>query len=128
MPFVKKPQVYSAKINELTLGTGDKAIVLGGQNVNNLYSFDGEIVNRPKVGIEVSDIAEQPSKGLAAFYEGCNTLAERAKKAATMPGADFICLNFESADPNGANRSTEECVADAKAVAEAARATGVARI
>ncbi len=68
MPFVKKPQVYSAKINELTLGTGDKAIVLGGQNVNNLYSFDGEIVNRPKVGIEISDIAEQPSKGLAAFY------------------------------------------------------------
>ena len=118
MPFVKKPQVYSAKINALTLGTGDKAIVLGGQNVNNLYAFDGEIVNRPKVGIEISDIAEQPSKGLAAFYEGCTTLADRAKKAAELPEADFVCIRFDLADPNGANKSVEECVADAKAVAE----------
>ena len=36
MPFVKKPQVFSAKINELTLGTGDKAVTMGGQNVYNL--------------------------------------------------------------------------------------------
>ena len=118
MPFVKKPQVYSAKINELTLGTGDKAIVLGGQNVNNLYSFDGEIVNRPKVGIEVSDVAEQPSKGLTSFYEGCATLADRAKKAADVAEADFVCIRFDLADPNGANKSVEDCVADAKAVAE----------
>ena len=118
MPFVKKPQVFSAKINEVTLGTGDKAIVLGGQNVNNLYSFDGEIVNRPKVGIDVSDIAEQPSQGLAAFYEGCTTLADRAKKAAELAEADFVCIRFDLADPNGANKSVEECVADAKAVAE----------
>ena len=118
MPFVKKPQVYSAKINELTLGTGDKAIVIGGQNVNNLYTFDGEIANRPKVGIEVSDAAEQPSKGLAAFYEGCATLAERAKKAAEVAEADFVCIRFDLADPNGENKSIEDCVADAKAVAE----------
>ena len=47
MPFAKKPQVFSAKINELTLGTGDKAVVLGGQNVFNLYTFDAPIANRP---------------------------------------------------------------------------------
>ena len=60
MPFAKKPQVFSAKINELTLGTGDKAVVLGGQNVFNLYSFDAPIANRPKIGIDVSDDPEQP--------------------------------------------------------------------
>lgn len=118
MPFVKKPQVFSAKINELTLGTGDKAIVLGGQNVYNLYSFDGEIANRPKVGIDVSDDANQPSEGLKAFYEGCATLADRAKKAAELPEVDFVCIRFDLADPNGANKSIEDCVADAKAVAE----------
>lgn len=118
MPFVKKPQVFSAKINELTLGTGDKAIVLGGQNVNNLYSFDGEIVNRPKVGIDVSDDATQPCESLNAFYAGCTTLADRAKKAAELPEADFVCIRFDLADPNGENKSVEDCVADAKAVAE----------
>ncbi len=119
MPFAKKPQVFSAKINELTLGTGDKAATLGGQNVFNLYTFDAPIANRPKIGIDVSDDPEQPSEGLKAFYAGCNTLAERAKKAAELPEADFVCIRFDLADPNGENKSVEDCVADAKAVAEA---------
>jgi len=119
MPFAKKPQVFSARINELTLGTGDKATVLGGQNVFNLYSFDAPIANRPKIGIDVSDDPEQPCEGLKAFYAGCETLADRAKKAAELPEADFVCIRFDLADPNGANKSIEECVSDAKAVAEA---------
>ena len=89
MPFAKKPQVFSAKINELTLGTGDKATVLGGQNVFNLYSFDAPIANRPKIGIDVSDDPEQPSEGLKAFYAGCDTLAQRAKKAAELEDVDL---------------------------------------
>ena len=119
MPFVKKPQVFSAAINELTLGTGDQAVTLGGQNVYNLYSFDGEIANRPKVGIDVSDDPEQPSEGLKAFYAGCDTLAQRAAKAAALEDVDFVCVRFDLADPNGENKSIEDCVADAKAVAEA---------
>ena len=119
MPFAKKPQVFGASINELTLGTGDKAVTLGGQNVFNLYSFDAPIANAPKIGIEISDEAEQPSPSLTAFYDGCATLADKAKKAAGVAEADFVCVHFASADPNGANRSVEECVADAKAVAEA---------
>ena len=95
MPFAKKPQVFSAKINELTLGTGDKAVVLGGQNVFNLYTFDAPIANRPKIGIDVSDDPEQPSEGLKEFYAGCETLADRAKKAAGVAEADFVCIRFD---------------------------------
>ena len=118
MPFAKKPQVFGASINALTLGTGDKAITLGGQNVYNLYTFDAPIANRPKIGIDVSDDPQQPSPGLAAFYEGCATLADRAKKAASLEDVDFVCIRFDLADPNGADKSIEDCVADAKAVAE----------
>ena len=119
MSFVPKTAAYSGKINAVTLGTGDKAIVIGGQNVLPFYTFDAPIENAPKIGIEVSDLAaswDLPS--LKEFYAGCTTMAEFAQRAETMPGADFICLNFASADPNGANRSVEDCVADAKAVAE----------
>ena len=120
MSFTPKTQPYSGKINAVTLGTGDKAIVIGGQNVLPFYTFDAAIENAPKIGVEISDLAhEWDVPGLNEFYAGCTTMAERAKKAETMEGADFICLNFESADPNGADRSVEECVADAKAVAEA---------
>ena len=120
MAFVPKTAGYSGKINAVTLGTGDKAIVIGGQNVLPFYTFDAAIEHAPKIGVEISDAADQwDVPGIVDFYAGCTTMAERAKKAETMEGADFICLNFEGADPNGANRSVEDCVADAKAVADA---------
>ena len=120
MSFVPKTAAFSGKINAVTLGTGDKAIVIGGQNVLPFYTFDAPIENAPKIGVEISDAADSwTAPGLVEFYAGCTTMAERAKKAETMEGADFICLNFESADPNGANRSVADCVADAKAVADA---------
>jgi len=120
MSFVPKKQAYSAHINAVTLGTGDKATVVGGQNVLPFYSFDAPIENAPKIGVEVSDnAAAWTAPALKEFYAGCTTMAEYAAKAATMPGADFIALNFESADPNGADRPVADCVADAKAVAEA---------
>ncbi len=120
MAFVPKTQPFNGKVNAVTLGTGDKAIVIGGQNVLPFYTFDAPIENAPKIGIEISDTADTwTTEGLTSFYAGCTTMAERAKKAETMPGADFIALHFESADPNGANRPTADCVADAVAVAEA---------
>ena len=119
MSFVPKTQPFRGSINAVTLGTGDKAVVIGGQNVLPFYTFDAPIENAPKIGVEISDLADQwDVPGLVDFYAGCTTMAERAKKAETMEGADFICLNFEGADPNGTNRSVEDCVADAKAVAD----------
>ena len=120
MAFTPKTAPFNGKINAVTLGTGDPAIVIGGQNVMPFYTFDAAIENAPKIGIEVSDLASQwEVAGLKEFYAGCTTMADYAKKAETVEGADFICLNFVGADPNGANRSVADCVADAKAVAEA---------
>ena len=119
MSFVPKTQPYNGKINAVTLGTGDNAIVIGGQNVLPFYTFDAPIENAPKVGVEVSNLAANWEwAGLKEFYAGCVTMADYTKKAETIEGADFICLNFVGADPNGANRSVADCVADAKAVAE----------
>ena len=119
MAFTPKTAPYSGKINAVTLGTGDNAIVIGGQNVLPFYTFDAPIENAPKIGVEVSDLAASwTTQGLVDFYAGCTTMADYAKKAETIEGCDFIALNFVGADPNGANRSVADCVADAKAVAE----------
>ena len=119
MAFTPKTAPFSGKINAVTLGTGDNAIVIGGQNVLPFYTFDGAIENAPKIGLEVSDLASQwEVASLKEFYAGCTTMADYAKKAESAEGVDFICLNFAGADPNGANRSVADCVADAKAVAE----------
>jgi len=120
MSFEPKKQPYRGKINAVTLGTGDKAVVIGGQNVLPFYTFDAPIEHAPKIGVEISDLAsEWKSAGLSEFYAGCTTMVDYARKAETMEGADFLCLHFESADPNGVNRSVADCVADAKAVADA---------
>ena len=46
-------------------------------------------------------------------------MADIAKKAAAMPGADFVCLKLEGADPNGQDKSVEDCMAVVKEVVDA---------
>ena len=119
MPFNRKPQKFNASIKEVTIGCGEKAVTIGGENVFPFYTFDGDMKNAPKVGVEISDMGIPEVAGIKAYYEGCTTMAEIAKKAAAMEGADFVCLRLEGGDPNGANKSTEELVAIVKEVAEA---------
>ena len=121
MPFVPKKQAFNAHINEVVLGVGDKATAIGGQNVLPFHTFDAEIKNAPKIGVELTDLgmAEYTMPGEKAFYAGCTTVAEMAKRAETLEGASFICLHLEGADPNGLNKSVEECVQLAKDVADA---------
>ena len=121
MAFEPKTQAFTSSIATVTLGTGDKACKLGGVNVLPFYSFDAPIENAPKIGVEITDagLAAYPQKGLQEFYAGCTTPAEMAKRAETMHGVSFICLHLEGADPNGENKSVEECVEIAKSVADA---------
>lgn len=121
MPFVPKKHTYNAHINEVVLGVGDKAVTIGGQNVLAFHTFDGEITNAPKIGVELTDagMAMCTMPGEQKFYEGCATVADMAKRASAMEGASFICLHLEGADPNGENKSVDECVELAKSVADA---------
>ena len=119
MPFNRKPQKFNASIKEVTIGCGENAVTLGGENVFPFYTFDGDMKNAPKVGVEISDMGIPEVAGLKAYYEGCTTMGEIAKKASEMEGADFVCLRLEGGDPNGANKSVEELVAIVKEVADA---------
>ena len=121
MSFVPKKHTYNAHINEVVLGVGDKAVTIGGQNVLAFHTVDGEITNAPKIGVELTDagMAMCTMPGEQKFYEGCATVADMAKRASAMEGASFICLHLEGADPNGENKSVDECVELAKSVADA---------
>ena len=120
MAFTRKPQTYSSSINEVTIGTGDKAVTIGGSNVMPLYSFDAPLKNKVAIGAEITDSGvDRTLPGIASYYEGAETIAEIAKRAAEMPGADFVALALNGADPNGDNRPVEECVEIAKQVSDA---------
>ena len=120
MPFNQKPQKFNAKINTVTVGTGDKAVTIGGNSTFPFYTFDAPTENSPKIGVEITDLGlDDFAPGIKAYYEGCTTMADIAKKAAAMEGADFVALILEGGDPNGVNKSVDELIAVVKEVADA---------
>ena len=120
MPFTAKSGKFNASINTVEFGTGDKAVKIGGENVFPLYSFDAAIENAPKVGIEITDFGmEHEPECIKKYYEGCATLADMARKAASMEGVDFLSFRMEGGDPNGVNKSTEELIGELKEIADA---------
>lgn len=119
MPFNQKPQKFNANINTVEIGCGDKAIKLGGECTFPFYTFDAPMENAPKVGVEISDMGLANIPGIQAYYAGAESMADVAKKAEAMEGADFVCLRLEGGDPNGENKSVEELIAVVKEVAEA---------
>ena len=120
MPFNQKPQKFNAKINSVTIGSGDKTVTIGGDSTFPFYTFDAPSENCPKIGVEISDMGlEGVSEGIKAYYDGASTMADIAKKAAAMEGADFVALILEGGDPNGENKSIDELIAVVKEVADA---------
>lgn len=120
MPFKRTPQKFNASIRTVEIGAGDNKITIGGQNTLPFYVFDSPMGNPPKIGVEVLDTGLAGfTKGLAEYYGNFQDIAQIAEKAGKTEGADFICLRFEGADPNGLDRSVEDCVQIAKTVAEA---------
>lgn len=120
MAYKKTAKKYSGKIKEITIGTGDKAISIGGKNVLPFHSFDGEVGQSPKVGIEIIDGTPNDwDEGIINLYaEVKDDTAAWAKLVEEKYAPDFICLRFEGADPNGLDKSVEECVDIAKKVAD----------
>lgn len=120
MAYKKVSKQYSGKISEVVIGTGDKAMAIGGRNVLPLHTFDGEAGQAPKLGLEITDIA--PTEWIDAFNgiygDVYNDAAAWAKLVEEKYAPDFICLRFEGADPAGQNKSVEECAEVAKKVAE----------
>lgn len=120
MAITKVSQKFNAAISPVTIGTGEKAVTLGGESVLPFYTFDAPIVNSPKVGVEITDLGMADNvPGISEYYAGADGFAALAQKAAAIPGADFIAFCLDAADPNGMDRSVEECVEECKAVAGA---------
>jgi acetyl-CoA decarbonylase/synthase complex subunit delta len=109
---------YTGKIKEITLGKGDKAVTVGGESSYPFHLFEGEMPHKPKIAMEVYDVAPddwadaalEPVKGVTGDPVAW------AKKCAEEYKADMIALLLRSTDPNGLNRPAEEAAETAKKV------------
>ncbi len=122
MGFEIPKQAYTGKIREVTIGTGPKAMVLGGESAYPFHTFEGQMPNPPKVGMEIWDYdpsEEWPKAVVEPFKDVISSPEKWAQKCVKEYGADFIVIQMKSTDPNGMDRSPEDAVKVVKAVVDA---------
>ena len=112
---------YSGKIREIKLGKGDKAVTIGGETSYPFYLFEGNMPHRPKIAMEVYDAPPEdwPEAALEPFAGVTDDPVAWAKKCIYDYGAEMICLQLESTDPNGLDRGADEAAEIVKKVADA---------
>jgi acetyl-CoA decarbonylase/synthase, CODH/ACS complex subunit delta len=112
---------YSGKIKEVAVGKGDKKVTVGGETMYPFHLFEGQMPHPPKIAMEVYDAPPEdwPEAALEPFKDVVHDPVAWAKKCVSAYGAEMICLQLASTDPNGMNRPSEEAAAVAKKVSEA---------
>jgi len=122
LAFQPKKQVYSGKIREVTLGTGNQAVTVGGRSAYAFHGFEGDVPHPPKVAMEVWD--KDPSEdwceaAKAPFADVLSDPAAWAKKCVDTYGAEIIVVQTKSADPNADNKAGEAVAEVVKKVVDA---------
>ncbi|MFC1914416.1 acetyl-CoA decarbonylase/synthase complex subunit delta, partial [Chloroflexota bacterium] len=99
----------------------DKAITVGGESSYPFYLFEGEMPNLPRIAMEVYDMPpeEWPEAALEPFAGVTDDPVAWAQKCIKDYGAEMICLQLLSTDPNGKDRPADEAAAVVKKVADA---------
>ena len=121
MTFEIPKTAYTGKIKEITLGKGDKAVTVGGESAYPFYLFEGEMPAPPRIAMEVYDCPpeEWPEAALEPFAGVTDDPVAWAKKCIDDYGAEMICLQLLSTDPNRLDRGADEAAEVVKKVAEA---------
>jgi acetyl-CoA decarbonylase/synthase complex subunit delta len=120
MAFEIPKTAYSGKIKEIKLGKGDKAVTVGGETSYPFHLFEGEMPHLPKIAMEVFDSPpeEWPEAALEPFAGVTDDPVAWAKKCIDDYGAEMICLQLVSTDPNGLDRGADEAAEVVKKVAD----------
>ncbi len=102
-------ETYTGKILEVTIGTGDKAIKVGGESCYPFYIWEGEMPNPPRVafGIWDADTDKWPDALKEPYKDVLNDVSAWAKKDVEEYGAELLCLKLQSTDPNGQNADAD---------------------
>jgi len=121
MAFEIPKTLYSGKIKEIKLGGGSEAVTVGGESCYPFYLFEGEMPRLPRIAMEVYDSPpeEWPEAALEPFAGVTDDPVAWAKKCINDYGAEMICLQLKSTDPNGLDRGADEAAEVVKKVADA---------
>ena len=105
MDIVKEKS--SGKVSEVKIGKGEAAVVVGGHSTLPFLDFEGVILHRPVLALEVHDFLSPDWNPFLLEYWKDLSVAERVKKAESF-SPDLLCVRFVSADPDVKNTAPSE--------------------
>lgn len=110
MAFTPTKETYSGKVYPVTIGLGDGASTVGGENVLPFHSFEGATPNRPVIAFEVQDIppADWPESVKKPFEGVSDDPVKWATFCQNELKAKAIALRLIGTHPDRENRSPED--------------------
>ena len=109
MEYKAPIEAYTGVVREVTIGKGEKALKVGGENILPFHFFDkGSLPNPPKFALQVLDMepADKTPHLIEPFGDVISDPIKWAKKCEGF-GVDVICLSLVSTDPAEKDTSSE---------------------
>ncbi len=118
MAFIPTKETYSGKVYSVTVGTGDKTVTFGGENVLPFHSFEGSVPNRPIIAFEIQDVppSDWPENVQKAFAGVSDDPVKWAKYCQDELKAQAIALRLVGTHPDRENLTPEDAVKTVKNV------------
>ena len=119
MSFEMPKESYSGTIKEITIGSGDNKVKVGGENSYPLYTFEGQVPNKPVIAMNIVDTKPEDWAASLVSAIGEDLLSDPAawaKDYLEKYQPDMIYLELVSTDPNGEDAPAEKAVETVKAV------------
>lgn len=121
MEYKAPVEAYTGVVREETIGEGEKALKLGGENILPLHFFDeGSNPNPPRFALEILDMKPEgwPEHLVEPFKDVIADPVKWAKRCEDF-GVDAVFLRLVSTDPAEKDSPADEAASLTKKVAEA---------
>ncbi|MBF0458373.1 MAG: acetyl-CoA decarbonylase/synthase complex subunit delta [Nitrospirae bacterium] len=121
MAFTPPKETNTGKVYSVTMGNGEKAVTVGGENVLPFHGFEGVVPNRPVIAFDVLDIApvDWPDTVREVYAGVSDDPVKWAKYCVEKLNAKAVALRLASTHPDNGNRSAAEAAETVKKVLDA---------
>ena len=118
MAFVVPKETYNGKVYEVEIGTGPRAVKIGGENTLPFLAFEGSVPNKPVIAYEIQDVPPEdwPQTLQDVYKDVSSDPVKWAKHCQDDLGAKMIALRLIGTHPDRQNRTAEEAAKTVKDV------------
>lgn len=118
MSYTAPKETFTGKVYPLTIGTGDKAVTIGGENVLPFHGFEGQTPNKPVIAYEIQDVppSDWPESVAKPFESVSGDPLKWALYCQDTLKAKMIAIRLVGTHPDRDNRSAADAVATVKAL------------